>query len=133
MLVVRKGAAVAECAQEVGEALAGRMEVEVANLCVAPVPEAVDDVRWHARERPRRHDDRLVLDAEPDCQLTLENIEEVAVHVQVSALATGAKTRPRRVQQLIVREDLDPPLGRVTDDLAAAEGNQDRLAHGAEV
>jgi hypothetical protein len=135
MLVVRDGAPLAQRTQEVGESLAGRVKVEVAERLVAPVPEAVDDERRHPRERPRRHDHALVLDAESDRQLTLEDVEEVgvmAMDVQVGALAAWAETRPRPVQRLVVGEDLDPPVRRVGDDLAASAGNQDRLAHEAE-
>ena len=132
MLVERDGAAVAQRTQVVGEAHAGRVEVEVAELRVARVPEAVHDERWNARERPRRHDDALVLDAEPDRQLALEHVEEIGVEtvdVQVGALAVRAEARPRRVQRLVLGEDLDPPVRRVADDLAAAERHQDRACH----
>jgi hypothetical protein len=108
------------------------VEVDVAELRVARVPEAVHDEWWNARERPRRHDDALVLDAEPDRQLTLEHVEEIGVQtvdVQVCAVAVRAEARPRRVQRLVVGKDLDPSVRRVADDFASTERNQDRLVH----
>ena len=132
MLVERDGAAVAQPTQVVGEAHAGRVEVEVAELRVARVPEAVHDERWNACERPRRHDDTLVLDAEPDRQLALEHVEEIGVQtvdVQVRAFAVRTEARPRRMQRLVFGEDLDAPVRRVADDLAAAERHQDWLVH----
>ena len=119
----RRRAAVAQRAHERREALPGRVQVEVGDVRVAPVPEAVHDERRHASERPRRHHHALALGSQPDGQLALEHVEEVgvaAVDVQVRALAAGAEPRPRRVQRVVVGEDLDPPVRRVADDLAAA-------------
>ena len=48
-------------AQIVGEAAARRVEVEIAQLGVAPVPEAVDDERRRERERSGREDALLPL------------------------------------------------------------------------
>jgi hypothetical protein len=121
VLVIRERAAVAQRAHVVGEALAGRVEVQVADIRVAPVPEPVDDKRGHPRERSRRHEDRLALGAEPDGQLALQDVEEVgvvAVDVQVGALTVRSESRPRRVQRVVVREDLDASVGRVADDFA---------------
>ena len=132
VLVVRERPAVAHGAQVVGEAPAGRVEVEVAQLRVASVPEAVDDERRHERERARRDDDRLVLDAEPHRELALEHVEAVdvvAVDVEVGAQAVRREPRPRRVDRLVVGEDLDTPLGRVADHLAAAGRDEDGPAH----
>jgi len=90
----------------------------------------VHDVRRHARQRAGRHSDGLALDAEPERQLAVENVEEVGVvvvDVQVGAVATGGEARPRRVQPGVVGEDLDAPVGRVADDLAAAGRDDDWL------
>ena len=108
------------------------MEVEVPQLGVAPVPEAVHDERRHERERARRDDDRDVLDAEPHRELALEHVEAVdvvAVDVEVGAQAVRREPRPRRVDRLVVGEDLDAPLGRVADHLAAAGWDEDGPAH----
>jgi hypothetical protein len=51
------------------------------------------------------------------------------VDVQVRAVAAGPEARPRRVQRLVLGEDLDPPVRRVAHDLAAARRDDDRLAH----
>ena len=96
------------------------MEVEVADIRVALIEEAVDDERRHARERAGRHSDPLVVDAEPDLEETLEDVEEVrvvSVDVQVGAVVVRAQTPQRRPQSLMVGEDLDPPVDRVADDL----------------
>jgi hypothetical protein len=135
LLVVGERAAVADRAQVVREPDPRRVEVEVAQLRVAPVAEAVDDERWDAGERPRRHHDGLARGSQPDGQLALEDVEDVgvaAVDVQVRALAAGAEPRPCRVQRGVVGQDLHPPVGRVADDLAPAGRDDDRLAHGAE-
>jgi hypothetical protein len=66
-----------------------------------------------------------VSDAGTCSHLALEHVEEVGVmvvDVQVGALAVRAEARPRRVQALVVEEDLDVPVRRVADDLAAAAG-----------
>jgi hypothetical protein len=107
------------------------VEVEVADLRVAPVSETVYDERRNASERPRRHHNARTLGAQPDGQLALEDVEEVgvaAVDVQVRALAVRAEPRPCRVQRVVVGEDLDPPLRRVADDLAPAGRDERRLA-----
>ena len=52
--------------------------------------------------------------------------------VEVCAFAIRAEARPRRVQRLVVGEDLDPPLRRVADDLAAARRDEDSFTHEAE-
>ncbi len=52
--------------------------------------------------------------------------------VQVSALAARADARPRRVERLVLGDDLDPPVGGVVDDLAAAGRDQHGLGHEAE-
>ena len=74
-----------------------------------------------------------ILDPEPDGQLAGEHVEQVGVvqvDVQVGAFATRAEARPRRVERLVVGEDLDlAALGRVADHLAAAERNEQSLAH----
>ena len=114
MLVVRERAAVAQRAQVVRELLPGRVEVEVAHVGVAPVPEPVDDERRHASERPRRHEHLLVLEPEPDGELAVEDVEEVGVvpvDVEVGADAVSAPPRPRRAERLDVGQDLDPPMG----------------------
>lgn len=132
MLVVRERTASADSPQVIREALPRRVEVEVAELPIAPVPKAVHDERWHSRKAPCRHDDRPVLDPEPDRQLTLEDVEEIAVaavDVQVRALAVWPESRPRRVQRFMVGEDLDPAARRVADDLAGAGWNQERFMH----
>ncbi len=49
--------------------------------------------------------------------------------VQVRPLAARSEARPRRVQGLILREDLDPAVRRVPDDLAPAARNQDSLPY----
>ncbi len=123
LLVVDERAAVANRAQVVGEALAGSVEVEVAQLGVASVPEAVDDERRHPGEHPRLGGRGLARRTEPDGQLAGEDVEEVGVppvHVQVGPLAVRAEARPGRVQLVPVGEDLDPPVGRVADHLASA-------------
>ena len=127
---VRRRATVAERAHEVRELAAGRVEVEVAHVGLARVAKAVDDIRRHARQRAGRHSDGLALDAEPERQLAVENVEEVGVvmvDVQVGAVATCGEARPRRVQPGVVGEDLDAPVGRVADDLAAAGRDDDWL------
>ena len=55
----------------------------------------------------------------------------MAVDVQVRALTTGSEARPRRVERLVVGEDLHPPLRRVADDLAPAGRDDGRLVHGS--
>ncbi len=132
VLVVRERAAVAQRAQIVREASTRRMEVEVAHLRVAVVPEPVDNERRHVCERPRRHEDRLVLDAEPHGQLTVEDVEEIGVvvmDVQVCADGVRPEPRPRRMQRLVVRQDLDAPVGRIADQLALAGQDEDGSAH----
>ena len=92
------------------------------------------DQRWDHSQRPGGHRDLLVLDPEPDRQLTLEHVEEVGVavvDVEAGALAAGAEARPGRVQLVAVGEDLDPAVGGVADDLALAGWDYDRLAHTA--
>jgi hypothetical protein len=42
------------------------------------------------------------------------------VDVQVGTLSPRRKTRPRRVERVVVRQDLDTPVRRVADDLAVA-------------
>jgi hypothetical protein len=99
------------------------VEVEVADLALARVAEAVDDHRRHSGEGPGGHRDGLVLDAQPDRKLTVEDVEEVGVptvHVQVRPLPARAEARPGRVQRIVVGQDLHPPLRRVADDLAPA-------------
>ena len=126
MLVVREVTAVAHCTEVVGELPTGRVEVQVADVGVAPVSEAVDDERRHPRQRPRLDDDTLVLESEPDRQLALENVEKVAVppvDVQLGAHAVRAEARPRRVELVRVGEDLDPPGSRVAHDLAFSAWN----------
>jgi hypothetical protein len=49
--------------------------------------------------------------------------------VQVGTLTVRAEPRPRRVQRLVVRQDLDAALRRVAHDLAPSARNHDRLAH----
>ncbi len=114
VLVVREGATVAQRAEVVGESPTRRMEVQVGDVLVARVAEAVDDERRHVGERPSRNDDRLVLDAEPNGQLALEDVEEVAVmavDVQVRAHTVRPPARPRGVERLVVGDDLDTPVG----------------------
>ena len=132
LLVVGERAAVAHRAQVVREAQPGRMQVEVAQLLVPRVPEAVHHERRHARDHPRRHDRGLALGAQQHGQLAGEDVEEVrvmAMDVQVRAVAARPEPRPGRVQRLVVGEDLDAPIGRVADDLAAAGRDDGRLAH----
>jgi hypothetical protein len=119
-------------AQVFDEAPAGGVQVEVADLGVAAVAEPVDDERRHPGERPRRHRDRAVLEAQPERELAREHVEEVgvaAMDVQVRSLAARAEARPRRVQPLALGQDLHPPVVRVADDLASAGRDDGRLAH----
>ena len=131
LLVERRRPAVAQRAHVVGEAGARRVEVEVAQLGVARVAEAVDDERRHAHERPgRRGRLRVVLELERE--LAREDVEDVvvaAVDVPVGAVAARREARPGRVHRVLVGEDLDAPLGRVADDLAGAGRDDGRLAH----
>ena len=90
----------------------------------------MDDERWHARERSRRHGDRLVLRAEPHGELALEDVEEVDVvvmDVEVSAYAAPPEPRPGCVERRVVGDDLDAPAGRVADHLAAAGRDDNRV------
>ena len=132
MLVVREAPTVPDGAEEVGELLARRVEVEVAGLGVASVPEAVDHERRHPGEGPCPDRDSFVLAAEADRDLAPEHVEEVAVtavDVQLGTLAVWPEARPGRVQRLVVGQDLHPPVGRVADDLPAAARSQGGLAH----
>ena len=132
VLVVADRRSIADRAQVVGEASSRRVEVEVTHFGGARVAKAVDDERRHPRERPGGHGRGLPLGAEPHGELALEHVEHVRVlpvDVEVGAVATGGETRPRRVQGLVVGEDLDPPVGGVADDLAARGRNQDSVAH----
>lgn len=132
MLIVRKGVPVAQGAHEVGEPLAGRVEVEVADLRIALVPEPVHDERGDTRERPGPHDDGVVFAAEPDRQLTLEDVKEigvVAMNVQVGALAARTEAGPGRVQPLVIGEDLDRSGASPTNSPPPAARNQDELAY----
>ena len=79
---------------------------------------------------PRR--DRFALRPEPRGELAVEDVEQVgvvAVDVEVGALAARTEARPRRVQRLGLGEDLDPPVRRVADHLAAPGRDDARLAH----
>ena len=108
------------------------MEVEVPDLRVAPVSEAVHDERRHARERPRRNDRSLAVGPQHDGQLAVEDVEHVGVvpvDVEVGTCAPRPEARPRGVQRLVVGEDLDPAVGRVADDLAARRRDYDSLFH----
>ncbi len=110
-------------AQVVREPGSRRVEVQVAQLLVACVPEAVHD-EW-GRERERSGDQRalLPLGAQEEGQLARENVEEVAVgavDVRRGAVETRAEPGPRRVQLVPVAEDLDAPISAVADDLAPA-------------
>ena len=110
------------------------MEVQVARVGVTRVAKAVHDQRRHQRHRPRRHHHVLAVEAEHDGQLALQDVEDVvvmAVDVQIRACTTGGEPRPRRVEGLVVAEDLHPPLRRVADDLAPAGRDDGRLAHGS--
>ena len=111
---------------------AGGVEVQIANLGVAAVAEAVHHERRDARERAGRHDRSLPIRAEHHGQLALEDEEHVGVlpmNVEVGAFTVWAEARPRRVQRVVIGQDLDSPIGRVTDDLAASAGDQDGVAH----
>jgi hypothetical protein len=92
----------------------------------------VDDDGRHAHERPRRHRDDVAVAAERDSQLAVEHVEEVGVrvvHVRLGAVAARAEARPGRVQRVVLGQDLDAPVGRVADDLAAARRHQREGAH----
>jgi hypothetical protein len=98
------------------------VEVEVLDVGVARVLEAVHDERWRDRDRARREHVVDAVGPREDGQLALEHVEEVvvlAVHVRAGAVAARPEARPGRDELLPVGEDLDPPLGRVADDLAA--------------
>jgi hypothetical protein len=51
-----------------------------------------------------------------------------AVNVQVGTLAVRPEPRPRRVQRVVIGEDLDSPVRRVADDLARARRDEQRLS-----
>ena len=123
---------VAQPAHVVGEALAGGVEVEVAQLGVASVAEAVGDVRRHPGQGPGGRHGLVAVGAELDRQLAGQHVEEVAVpavDVEVRAGAARPEARPGRVQRVDVGEHLDAPVGRVADDLALAR--RDDLHRGA--
>ena len=86
---------------------------------------------------PDRQRPRLALRPEPQGELALEHVEQVgvlAVDVQVGAVAARPEARPRGVQAVVAREDLDPAGGRVADDLAAArryDGDAHAMVGGA--
>jgi hypothetical protein len=131
LLVERRPPAVAQPAHVVGEAGARRVEVEVPQLGVARVAEAVDDERRHPDELPgRRGALRVVLELQRE--LAREDVEDVvvaAVNVAVGAVAARGEARPGRVHRVLLGEDLDAPLGRVADDLAPARRDDGGLAH----
>jgi hypothetical protein len=52
-----------------------------------------------------------------------------AVDVQVGAVTARSEPRPRRVQRVVVREDLDASVGRVADDFACPGRYEDRLGY----
>ena len=132
VLVVGERAAVPHRAQVLGETVARRMEVEVADFRIGSVAEAMDDERRHARERSRGHADRLTLEPEPHGELALEDVEAIGVVVmdmEVGAFAVRTEARPSDVERVVVGEDLDAPVGRIADHLSLAGWDEDGLAH----
>ena len=110
-------------AQVVGEAAVRRVEVEVAHLVVASVPEPVHDERWRERERAGGEDALLPIGPDQERQLAREDVEEVAVgamDVRRGAVAPGPTVRPGRDQRRVVEQDLGPAARPVDDDLAVA-------------
>jgi hypothetical protein len=106
-----------------GEAAARSVEVEVAQLLVGPVPEAVDDERRRQHDRPGPV--RRLQPVRPDQhrQLAREDVEEVRVlpvHVRGGAVPVRLEARPGRAQLLAVGQDLDAALGHVPHDVPAA-------------
>ena len=74
----------------------------------------------------------VAVGTELDGQLAVEHVEEVgvvAVDVQVGAVAAGAEARPRRVQAVVLGEDLDAAVGRVADDLPSTRRDHYRSSH----
>ena len=128
VLVPLEGLSIAERTKVARERRAGGVEVEEAELAVAAVAEAVDDVRRHAGQRPGGQRHGVVVDPQAECQLSLEHVEQIGVtvvHVELGALTTGTEPRPRRRERPVVGEDLDPPPWRVADELAGGVGDGD--------
>jgi hypothetical protein len=99
------------------------VEVEIAQLGVAPVPEAMDDEWRRERECAGGEHALLSIGADEERQLAREHVEEIgvaAMNVRAGAVAVRAEPRPGRVQLVLVAEDLYPPLGRVAHNLALA-------------
>ena len=108
-------------AKVVGEAAARSVEVEIAHHLRARVPEGMDDERRRNHERSCRDGSLLPLGSEADRQLAVEHVEKVgvmSVDVRSRAVTSRPEPRPRDAQLIAVAEDLDPPLGRIADDLA---------------
>ena len=81
----------------------------------------MDDERWSDHERSRRGGSLLPVGAEADRQHAVEHVEEVgvmSVDVGIRAVTSRPEPRPRDTQLIAVAEDLDPPPGRIADDLA---------------
>ena len=76
-------------------------------------------------------EDRLVLEPEPQGQLSVEDVEAVGVlAVDVEIGAHAMRPPPGCVAlSVVVGEDLDAPMGRVADHLAATQGNEDGPTH----
>ena len=124
---VRRGIVLVEVgshsAQVVSEPGSRGVEVEVAQLPVTSVPEAVHDERRREGERAGRQEALLTLRAQQKGQLACEDVEEVAVgavDVEVGAAPARTEPCPRRVQLVLVAKDLDASIQGVADNLAPA-------------
>jgi len=119
VVLVETGLAVS--AQDVAEALGGRVDVEEHRGCVTRVAEGVDHVRRRGGEGPGGRAHGLLLWAERELDLAVEHVERIRVvvmDVRVRALLARLVAEPRDDQRLELDEDAQCPLGPVSGRLS---------------
>jgi len=110
-------------AKDVAEAHARRVDVEEDRGRFARVLEGMHHVRRRSGECLRSGGDSRDVWAEPEVDLSLEDVERVRVlpvDVWIRALLAGLVAKPRHDQLLELAEDPQRPLGTVGGRLALA-------------
>jgi hypothetical protein len=115
--------ALAVSAQRVCEPAARRVDVEVARVALALVPEVVDDALRDQHERAGRSDHLLRFRAELEEELAIEDVERVGVlivDVRFRPALAGRIARPGRIDERVLADDPHLPLGLAGNHLAFA-------------